>query len=454
MATGSLLERFKAAGEKTAFVEPDGRPESYAVLLARTGEARAALDAAGVHPGAVVQLKGDFSVSATAMLLALWERRAAVIPVAPVSYEKAEEFAQVGRAQWVIDAASGIITAGPGASDHALYDDLRSRGLPGLVIFSSGTTGASKGAVHDVKRLLSKFRGPGKDFRTLAFLLFDHIAGVDTLLYCLSNASTIVCPAQRSPEAICRLIAAERVEVLPTAPSFLNLLLLSGVHENHDLSSLKIITYGAEMMPQALLERVAAAFPNARIVQKYGTSEIGALRSRSEGNDSRWLRIGDEHTDWRVANGLLEIKTSTAMLGYLNAPSPFTKDGWYKTGDRVEVSDGMIRFLGRDSDVINVGGRKVFPAEVEAEIARLPGVAEVAVSGVAHPIIGEMVMARVRMVGRGTSPAAVRVAIRQGLVGILEPYKIPQRIEVTSEALVTERFKQRRNGFAGSERQG
>ena len=448
MATGFLLARFAAAGDKTAFVEADGSRESYAGLLARIAAAGAALDAAGVRPGAAVQLRGDFGAAATAFLLALWARGAAVIPVAPVSFEKAGEFAQVGQAEWIVDAASGAIEPGPGSSEHPLYDDLRRRGVPGLVIFSSGTTGASKGAVHDATRLLSKFEGPGKDFRTLAFLLFDHIAGVDTLLYCLSNASTIVCPAERTPEAICRLIAAEAVEVLPTAPSFLNLALLSGAHRDHDLSSLKIVTYGAEMMPQALLERVAAALPQARLVQKYGTSEIGALRSRSEGSASRWIRIGGhgggQGTEWRVVDGLLEVRTGTAMLGYLNAPSPFTDDGWYRTGDRVEVKGDMVRFLGRDSDVINVGGQKVFPAEVEAEIARLDGVAEVAVSGSAHPILGAVVTARVRMTDPGAAPAAVRTAIRRGLAGRLEPYKIPQKIEVTDQPLVTDRFKQRR----------
>ncbi len=444
MATGFLLDRFAAAGGKTAFVEADGSRETYAGLLGRIEKAGAALDAAGVRPGASVQLRGDFGAAATAFLLALWARGAAVTPVAPVSLEKAGEFAQVGQAEWIVEAGSGTIAAGPGRSGHPLYDDLRGRGVPGLVIFSSGTTGASKGAVHDATRLLSKFETPGKDFRTLAFLLFDHIAGVDTLLYCLANASTIVCPAERAPEAVCRLIAAESVEVLPTAPSFLNLLLLSGAHRDHDLSSLKIITYGAEMMPQGLLERLAEAFPQARLVQKYGTSEIGALRSKSEGNASRWIRIGGQGAEWRVVDGLLEVKTGTAMLGYLNAPSPFTDDGWYRTGDRVEVREDMVRFLGRDSDVINVGGQKVFPAEVEAEIARLPGVAEVAVSGAPHPILGAVVTARVRMADPDATPMQVRTALRQGLAGRLEPYKIPQKIQVTDQPLVTERFKQRR----------
>jgi len=439
---GFLLGRFRTAGPKTAFIEPDGSAVSYAELLGLIEGATEILNANDVTPGASVQLRGDFSAASAAWLIALWRVRAIVTPVAPSSYEKADEFADVAAAEWIAEPATNQITRAAGNSKHSLYDILRSHKTPGLIIFSSGTTGASKGALHDATRLLGKFQNPGKDFVTLAFLLFDHIAGIDTLFYCLANGSTIVCPPDRGPSTICRLIEDHRVEVLPTAPSFLNLLLLSNVVENHDLSSLKIITYGAEMMPQGLLERVTEAFPKARIIQKYGTSEIGALRSQSEDSRSRWIRLGG--AEWRVANGLLEIKTRTAMLGYLNAPSPFSKDGWYKTGDQVEVKGEFIRFLGRDSDIINVGGQKVFPAEVEAAIRNIDGVAEVAVFGKAHPILGATVCARVRMKDATTTAPAVRTAIRTGLAGALEPYKIPQKIEITQDALTTARFKQQR----------
>lgn len=443
-AVDFLFERFRDAGEKAAFVEADGQQVSYAELRARIDRIRAALSAAGVQPGAAVQLRGDFSADAAAWLIALWAEAAIVTPLAPASREKAEEFVAVGDVEWIVEAGADALTPGPGHSRHALYDALRAAGDPGLIIFSSGTTGAAKGALHDVRKLLGKFRAPGKDFITLAFLLFDHIAGIDTLLYCLANGSTIVCPGERSPGDISRLVERYRVEVLPVAPSFLNILLLSGAHEGRDLSSLKIITYGAEMMPQGVLDRVAEAFPAARVVQKYGTSEIGALRSQSAGNRSRWLRIGGGGTEWRVVDGLLEIRSPTAMLGYLNAPSPFTEDGWYMTGDRVEVQGDMVRFLGRDSDLINVGGQKVFPAEVEAAVREIAGVAEVAVFGRPHPMLGATVCARIRMTDSEIAAAEVRTRIRQGLTGVLEPYKIPQKIEVTQETLTTERFKQRR----------
>src|SRR5207247_91762 len=84
--------------------------------------------------------------------------------------------------------------------------------------------------------------------------------------------------AQR-PEGICRTIARHRVEVLPASPSFLTLLLLSEAHRRHDLSSLRYITYGAEVMPQSTLARLALEFPHVRLLQKYGLTELGTLRS-------------------------------------------------------------------------------------------------------------------------------------------------------------------------------
>ena len=439
-----LVGRLKDAGDTTAFVEADGTKTNYGTLCARVIELTERFAAEGVAPGDPVLLKGDFGSSSAAALLALWSLGAVVAPVAPTSFEKLEEFEGVARARFVYDAFDDVLAAGSGDGAHEIYADLRSHGAPGLVIFSSGTTGVSKGAVHNVHRLLSKFEKPGKDLCTLGFLLFDHIAGLDTLLYTLANASTIVCLPERTPQAVVDRIADHGVEVLPTAPSFLNVLLMSGAADGRDLSCLKIITYGAEMMPQGLLERVSQTFPNAKVIQKYGTSEIGALRSKSESSTSRWMKIDGDGTAWRVADGLLEIKTGTAMLGYLNAPSPFTEDGWYKTGDKVETNGDYIRFLGRESDMINVGGQKVFPAEVEAAIRELPGISDAAVFGKPHPMLGATVCAKVRPAATEMSLAEVRVTLRKGLAGVLEPYKIPQKIEVTHEALTTARFKQKR----------
>lgn len=442
-----LLQRFAGAGEKTALVSAAGA-FTYADLMRAIAAWEGRLRQAGVAPGAVVLLKGDFSLAGIAALLALLKCRMLTIPLAPTSYEKQAEFASEGRAQWIVEADGGTVARLPHDGAHAHYDALRQSASAGIILFSSGSTGVSKGVVHDASRLLEKFRKPGKDLRTLAFLLFDHIAGLDTLFYSLAGTSTLVLPSSRSPGEVCRLIAEHGIEVLPTAPSFLNLLILSGAHEAHDLSSLKIITYGSEMMPRATLETCAALFPHVRLIQKYGTSETGALPTQSKDNASTWVKLGGAGYDWRVRDGLFEIRAATAMVGYLNAPSPFTQDGYFMTGDRVEVDGEHVRFLGRDSDIINVGGQKVFPAEVENAIKDMAEIAEVAVYGVPHAILGQAVVARIRPRDPEASPPVLRSAVRQHLAGRLETYKIPQKYEIVHEPLTTDRFKTRRRAGA------
>lgn len=449
-AVDHLALPFAGFGDAPAIIERDGGVTSYAALAAGVAERRRALRERGVGAGAAVQLKGDYGLDCCLWLFALWQEGCIVAPLAPGASSRADTYAAVADVSWMLAAETGRLERAAGRSAHPLYTRLADSGAPGLVIFSSGTSGEPKAALHDVRRLLSKFARGGKALRTLGFLLFDHISGVDTLLYTLFSGGALVCLDSRNPAVVCRTIADRRVEVLPTAPTFLNMLIMSGEAEKHDMSSLRIITYGGETMPQVVLDRVAEAFPNARVIQKYGASEFGALRSRSGGDTSRWLTFDETEVAWRVRDGLLEIRTGTAMLGYLNAPSPFTEDGWYRTGDRVECDGPRLRILGRDSDLINVGGEKVYPAEIEDALKALPGVIDAVVYGQPHPMLGACIRARVQVGPDAGDAADMRRRIRSALAATLERYKIPQGIEITRDTLSTERFKKMRRAAAAS----
>ncbi|MEP7028084.1 MAG: fatty acid--CoA ligase family protein, partial [Candidatus Eisenbacteria bacterium] len=314
----------------------------------------------------------------------------------------------------------------------------------GLLLFTSGSSGEPRAALHDGERLLTKYRTPRRRLRTLLFLLFDHVGGFDTLLQALANAGAVIVPEARDPESVCAAIERHRAEVLPAAPSFLGLMLLSGAVARHDLSSLRYVTYGAEVMPQRTLERLHAAFPGVTLLQKYGLTELGTMRSHSSANDSLWVKIGGEGFATRVVDGLLEIRAASSMLGYLNAPSPFTEDGWFMTGDAVEQDGEYFRILGRVSDLINVAGRKVYPAEVEAVVAEAENVAEAAVSGEPHPFTGAIVVARVAL-ERDEDPREVERRVREHCRGRLAPYMVPARVEVVpAQELVTARDKKAR----------
>lgn len=438
-----LLAGLRTRRDAEALVWRD-RSYSYGFLTERMDELGRTLDEAAVPPGAVVSLEADFSPNAVALLLAVVRRRCVVVPLSGAVAGDRETFRAIAEVEWIIELAGDddtvAVTRTGQAASHELLTTLREREHPGLVLFSSGSTGTSKAAVHDLVPLLEKFRVAKRRMRTVAFLLFDHIGGVNTLLYTLSNGGCVITVTDRAPDAVCAAIERHRAELLPTSPTFLNLLLASEAHARHDLSSLRTITYGTEPMSENTLRRVHAVLPEVKLQQTYGLSELGILRSESRGPDSLWMRIGGEGYHLRVVDGLLEIKARAAILGYLNAPSPVTSDGWFRTGDAVEVDGEWIKILGRRSEIINVGGEKVYPAEVEGVLLEMPGVAEVAVHAETNAITGQLVAARVRL----DAPEAP-ADFRRRLVGFcrerLARYKIPQKVIVVDGPLHSERFK-------------
>jgi long-chain acyl-CoA synthetase len=437
-----LRATFREHASEEAIAHGD-TSRDFAWLLAAWDAAGEALARAGVGSGAVVALEADYSPASIAHLLALLDGGAIVVPIAPSSAGMRDVMIRIAAAEWRVTVGPGdavaIVRTGVMAA-HPLIERLRAQRHPGLVLFTSGSSGEPKGVVHDATRLLAKYRVRRHRLRTLMFLLFDHIGGVDSLLQALGNACAVVIPEDRTPEGVSAAVARHRAEVLPAAPSFLALLLLSEAHTRHDLSSLRYITYGAEAMPGATLARLAAEFPNVTLMQKYGLTELGTLRSRSRANDSLWVKIGGEGYETRVVDGLLQIRATSSMLGYLNAASPFTDDGWFMTGDAVEVEGEWLRILGRDSDLINVAGRKVYPAEVESVVHEVENVAEAAVRGEAHPFTGQIVVARVRPASP-EDPRALERRVREHCRARLAPYKVPVKIEVTEAPLHTERHK-------------
>lgn len=427
---------------------------TYARLVEELDRVTSALDAMALESASVVSIEADFSPKAIAAMLALMERSCVVVPLTDSVREQKPEFREIAQVQHVveIDAKDHLVVRSTGAAvDHELLVELRDRGNPGLVLFSSGSTGKSKAAVHDVVPMLEKFEVRRHTLRTITFLLFDHIGGFNTLLYNLSNGGCIVTVPDRRPETVCAAIERHRVELLPTSPTFLNLLLVSHAYRDRDLSSLKLITYGTEPMPESTLRRVHELFPEVRLLQTYGLSEVGILRSKSRSSDSLWVKVGGEGFETRIVDGMLEIMAKSAMLGYLNAPSPFTEDGWFRTGDVVEQDGEYIRILGRDSEIINVGGEKVYPAEVESVLESMDGVDEAVVIGEPHPLTGSIVAARVKLSGDEDLPE-FRRRMRAHCQDKLGRHKIPQKVEVVSRSMQGSRFKKMRRAPSGAPR--
>lgn len=406
------------------------------------------LDDNKIKSGEAVILEADFSPDSIALFLALVEKNCILIPLTTSVKHKKEEFIKIAQGERMItinDDDSVKIETLPNKADHKLYEELKKRKHPGLVLFSSGSTGKSKAALHDLTYLLDKFKVRKKVLRTVTFLLYDHIGGVNTMLYVLSNGGCIISVADRNPDNVLNIIERYKAELLPTSPTFINLILISEAYKKYDLSSLKIISYGTESMPENTLKKFHGLFPSITLQQTYGLSEVGILRSKSKSSDSLWVKVGGEGFETRIREGLLEIKAQSAMLGYLNAPSPFTDDGWFMTGDQVETDGDYIKILGRKSEMINVGGEKVYPAEIENTILEIEFVKDCIVYGAENIITGQTVYADV-VIRSELDADFARKEIRAYCLSILSRYKVPSRVKIVDELNYSGRFKKlRRN---------
>lgn len=353
-------------------------------------------DLSQVKAGDVVALIGDFDPLSIHTLLRLIDLNAIVVPLTRETSAQHEYFFSQAQVDIVICGTQLRFISH--ADQHPLIAHLRAQQRPGLVLFSTGTTGQPKAILHDFTLFLDRFELPRPSLTTLNFLLFDHIGGLNTLFHALFNRGQIIAPSSRSVEAILALCQQYQVEVLPTTPTFLRMMLLSGLLPEKLPSSIKVISYGAERMDQPTLTALCELLPAVDFRQTFGMSEVGILRIKSQARDSLFIKIGGEGIETRVVDQMLEIRSQNRMLGYLNAADPFDEQGWYKTQDLVEQQGDYYKVIGRAVEVINVGGLKFMASDIEKIALSFEGVELAKAQGVNNPISGQHVELRVQPV--------------------------------------------------------
>ncbi|KPA10972.1 o-succinylbenzoate--CoA ligase [Candidatus Magnetomorum sp. HK-1] len=392
---------------------------------------------------------GDFSAETIAIFFTLLNHRCVIVPLSnKIINKKLQEYFKIAQVESVFNINS-LDTVNFSklyhSADHPIYKLLEQKQHPGIVAFTSGSSGVPKAAVHDFNQFLKPFEKQRKALRMVNFLLFDHMGGINTMLHILCFGGTLVVVKDRTPDKVCELIEKHKVEVLPTSPTFLNYMLLSKAHERFDMSSLKAITYGSEPMPEKTLKELCRIFPDTKIKQTYGLIENGPFKIKSKSADSLLIKIGG--VNWRVIDNVLQIKSGTSMIGYLNAPSPFTEDGYLITGDMVEIHGDYLKIIGRKSEQINIGGEKVFPQEVENVILEMNNVAEVTVYNEKHLLTGNVLCAKVRLINEKEDLKRFSWQLKQHCSQCLESYKVPVKIKITKKEQCTDRFKKIRFGI-------
>jgi acyl-CoA synthetase (AMP-forming)/AMP-acid ligase II len=393
------------------------------------------IDLDGVRSGDVVALIGDFNPESILTLLNVIDKQAVIVPLTDDTRGQHEYFFEAAHVDVVID--EGKIRRLARVGTHPMVQQLRGLGHAGLVLFSTGTTGRPKAILHDLTLFLRRFETPRPTQRTINFLLFDHIGGINTLLHTLFNKGVVIAPEARTVDSILSTIDTYEVEVLPTTPTFLRMLLMSGAVPDRIPKCLKLITYGTERMDQPTLNQLCAFLPDVDFRQTFGMSELGIVRVKSEARDSLYMKIGGEGVETRVVNNVLQIRSQTRMVGYMNADSPFDCEGWYDTKDVVEAKGEFYKVTGRVGEVINVGGLKFMASEVERVALEFPGIALVKAEAKSNPITGQ----HVELTAQATDNASVsHKELAAFLTERLPAHMVPRRVRIQSIA-VGHRFK-------------
>ncbi len=311
------------------------------------------------------------------------------------------------------------------------------------IMFTSGTTGRSKGAMTSHERSLAVARAwadTGRLTRADRYLVvnpFFHTFGFKAgLLACLVSGATLVPQAVFDAGQAMRLVEAERITVFPGPPTIYATILDHPERGARDLSSLRLAVTGAADVPVALVERMQRELGFETVLTAYGLTEavVATMCRPGDAAETVARTSGRSAAGFEVRIGEQDeilLRGPNLMLGYLDdleaTKAAIDADGWLHTGDagRLDAA-GYLTITGRIKDMYICGGFNVYPAEVEQVLARLDGVAESAVVGTPDRRLGEVGQAFiVRRPGHVLEAADVLAFCRERLAN----YKVPRRVE-------------------------
>src|ERR1700754_3907442 len=464
--------------DRLAIETVDGQRITYGDLIARAGQTANVLAARGVKPGDRVAAQTEKSVPGLVLYLATVRAGAVYLPLnTAYTLNELEYFITDAEPSLVVcDPAKadgiGAIAAKVGARVETLgadgkgsLTDAAAAAKPefetvarenedlAAILYTSGTTGRSKGAMltHDnlasnSLALVDYWRFTDKDVLIHALPIYHtHGLFVASNVTLFARASMVFLP-KFDPELIIRLMA--RATVMMGVPTFYTRLLQSPALTKEATAHMRLFVSGSAPL-LADTHREWAARTGHAVLERYGMTETNMNTSnpydgeRVPGAVGHALpgvsvRITDPETGQQLAPdtiGMIEVKGSNVFKGYWRMPektkAEFRDDGFFITGDLGKIDpQGYVHILGRGKDLVISGGFNVYPKEIESEIDAMPGVIESAVIGVPHADFGEGVTAVVvTHLGSDVSEAGVL----KGLDGRIAKFKMPKRVFVVTE---------------------
>ncbi|GAW48162.1 MULTISPECIES: FadD3 family acyl-CoA ligase [unclassified Nocardioides] len=461
---GLLRDAAERFGDHPAYVE-GGRTVSYAELLELVEKTSERYVVNGACCGDRVVIWGPNSIDWAVAALAVSYAGAVLVPVNSryVGAEVADVVERTDAKMVVVhdgflgrDQVQELSNAGVDPTLIVTMADLMARattpmrhGNPGPddvadILFTSGTTGRSKGAMSahrqtiGVARAWAELGGVREDDRYLVVNPFFHSFGYKVgIVVGLLTGATLYPVATFDLDETMRLIEAEQITVLPGAPTIFTSLLNAPGRADRDLSSLRLAVTGAAVVPVVLIERMRDELGIDQVVTAFGMTEAVVVTMCRDGDSAETVattcgraipgmetRIGE--------SGELLVRGEYVMLGYLDDAAATAEaidaDGWLHTGDVGTLdADGNLAITDRLKDMYISGGFNVYPAEVEQTLARMDGVADVAVVGVPDERMGEVGKAYVVASSRqSVAPDDVIAFAKERLAN----FKVPRYVEV------------------------
>lgn len=443
----SIIEKIKTNHSKTALIHK-GTTYTYSDIFHKINYYKSLITNT-IEEGQTVAIISNYNFFSISLFFSLVLNKNIIVPITTKVKEEISVKLNEGYVNYYIEISDeGDLHIEKNICDkkHILIQTLKDLKQSGLILFSSGTTGVQKSMLHNLDNLINSYKNSNtKELTVILFLDFDHIAGLDTLFRIFSVTGTLVLPENREPYHICSLIEKYKINVLPVSPTFLNFILLSEAYKNYDLTSLKIIGYGSEQMPETLLKKVRQILPHVELQQKFGTSETSALRIVSKTSESLYFKIIDKNTEYKIIENELWLKSKNNILGYLNIEnSDNLENNWFKTGDIVKTDeDGFIKIIGRKKEIINVGGNKVYPTEVENIILQMNEIKDCVVYGEKNILTGQAVVADIAL-KENYQRDGIKSKIIKFCIEHLDRYKVPIKFNIKEEIMLNKRQKKQR----------
>lgn len=333
-----------------------------------------------------------------------------------------------------------------------------------VTILTSGTSGRPKAARHHWASLMRPVRRNEAVDRQRWLLTYrpQLYAGLQVVLQCFASHGTLVVPpVDGSPDQIARQMRDHAVQCCSATPSYWRRLVLLADHSLLGQAPLRQITLGGEIVDQQILDSLRHLFPNARIAHIYATTELGRCFSVTDGRAGFPCRLLDAPTrqqghgaELSIRDGELYVRSANAMQSYDDhrhgpePPGPSADNQWWGTGDLVEIRGDRVHFVGRRSDLINVGGNKVSPLEVERVVRQVAGVADARVFAKPSSIAGQLVACELVAAG-GHDPLQVRQAVLAACQTQLASFQRPRFVDLVDQIRLTDAAKRLRREDQG-----